>query len=371
MAVQTKDKNSMLPIAAGAMFALGFLCRVLMGNLTRIPFLLLAVSYVLFAVVLFARQKNALILAPIALLFVSKFCIYGFVYGGLQVYYFLEFLCLVSFFIIALLNIQGKGKALWFLPGIFAALSAVNSLLNVLRIIPIILSNGDFPVLPRILVGNLVEPILYVAGILLAAKWFAGSGMEKKTPCSGAGAEESVPAYAPQSADGYCSMAVHVLLMLLTCGVYNLVWIYRVTKYLNCVEGNQPRNATNKLLLCMFVPFYSIYWTYQSAQRIDKLAKQKGRASDISTLCLVLAILLPIVPPILMQAKINEIVGGPDESASAPAYAPASTAAYTPASSANMNTGVADELKKYKELLDSGVISREEFDAKKKQLLGL
>ena len=30
-----------------------------------------------------------------------------------------------------------------------------------------------------------------------------------------------------------------------------------------------------------------------------------------------------------------------------------------------------DELKKYKELLDSGVISQEEFDAKKKQLLGL
>ncbi len=31
----------------------------------------------------------------------------------------------------------------------------------------------------------------------------------------------------------------------------------------------------------------------------------------------------------------------------------------------------ADELKKFKELLDSGVISQEEFDAKKKQLLGL
>lgn len=33
--------------------------------------------------------------------------------------------------------------------------------------------------------------------------------------------------------------------------------------------------------------------------------------------------------------------------------------------------GNADELKKYKELLDNGVISQEEFDAKKKQLLGL
>ena len=31
----------------------------------------------------------------------------------------------------------------------------------------------------------------------------------------------------------------------------------------------------------------------------------------------------------------------------------------------------ADELKKYKDLIDSGVISQEEFDAKKKQLLGL
>ena len=31
----------------------------------------------------------------------------------------------------------------------------------------------------------------------------------------------------------------------------------------------------------------------------------------------------------------------------------------------------ADQLKKFKELLDSGVISQEEFDAKKKQLLGL
>ena len=31
----------------------------------------------------------------------------------------------------------------------------------------------------------------------------------------------------------------------------------------------------------------------------------------------------------------------------------------------------ADELKKYKELLDSGIISQEEFDVKKKQLLGL
>jgi predicted Zn-dependent peptidase len=34
-------------------------------------------------------------------------------------------------------------------------------------------------------------------------------------------------------------------------------------------------------------------------------------------------------------------------------------------------TSSADELKKYKDLLDQGIITQEEFDAKKKQILGL
>ena len=39
----------------------------------------------------------------------------------------------------------------------------------------------------------------------------------------------------------------------------------------------------------------------------------------------------------------------------------------------NTSTRVSDsdEIKKYKELLDSGIITQEEFEAKKKQLLGL
>ena len=40
-------------------------------------------------------------------------------------------------------------------------------------------------------------------------------------------------------------------------------------------------------------------------------------------------------------------------------------------SAAPIASSNADEIKKYKELLDSGIITQEEFDAKKKQLLGL
>ena len=49
---------------------------------------------------------------------------------------------------------------------------------------------------------------------------------------------------------------------------------------------------------------------------------------------------------------------------------------YQPASVSPINKPAAsvngtEEIKKYKELLDSGIITQEEFDAKKKQLLGL
>ena len=50
---------------------------------------------------------------------------------------------------------------------------------------------------------------------------------------------------------------------------------------------------------------------------------------------------------------------------------PVTVAAPTPIIKQEVPQSNAEELKKYKELLDMGVISQEEFDAKKKQLLGL
>ena len=160
----------------------------------------------------------------------------------------------------------------------------------------------------------------------------------------------------------YCGMAKHVLLLLFTFGIWYLIWIYRMTNYTNVVENEEYRDPTKKLLLCMFIPFYSIYWTYKTAQRIDKMAITNGISSDMTTLCLILAIFVPIIPPILMQDKMNNIVR---------------TNNTQPVSRQEKETvnketfGTAEQLKEFKELLDSGVITQEEFDAKKKQLLGL
>ena len=94
------------------------------------------------------------------------------------------------------------------------------------------------------------------------------------------------------------------------------------------------------------------------------MAAAKNIPSDLSTLCLILAIFVPIIPPILMQDKLNDIV--------TPTAAPAAPAAPAPAPAAPTSVSeAADDLLKLKELLDAGILTQEEFDAKKKQLLGL
>lgn len=165
------------------------------------------------------------------------------------------------------------------------------------------------------------------------------------------------------TSEAYCSLVNHILLLLFTFGIWQFIWIYRMTEYTNAVQDEEPRNPTNKLLLSLFVPFYIIYWTYKTAQRVDKMAATKGLTSDMATLCLILEIFVPIIPPILLQDKMNNIITAGD---ARPAAAPKAQKTNNDAT-----LGTAEELKTYKELLDSGVITQEEFDAKKKQLLGL
>ena len=106
----------------------------------------------------------------------------------------------------------------------------------------------------------------------------------------------------------YCDLVMHIILLLFTFGVWHFIWIYRMTEYLNKDYYEPPRVPWKKLLLCMFVPFYLIYWTYKSAQRVERMSGRYGMRVDISTLCLVLEIFVPIVPPIIIQDKVNNII---------------------------------------------------------------
>lgn len=183
---------------------------------------------------------------------------------------------------------------------------------------------------------SMLDPFLYLAMILI------GTSLTYKPKQYDNASEEA----------GYINMGKHILLCVFTFGIWYLIWVYRTTSYLNRAPDAEQYNPATKLLLFIFVPFYSIYWFYKHGQRIDSLTKSKNlNASDMEITCLVLGIFIPIIACFLMQDRINSISVSDTGSFAVPEYI--------------------ENLKQLKELLDDGVITQEEFAAKKKQILGL
>lgn len=410
--MEQKRKPSVYPVIAGvalvlyAMTRLRLAVRIIEYGADFVPFyiIILAMLCAFAAVTMFTLRRDWMPVAAFGLL--ALLDLYSFVAGlgadhGFSlvtelIWQLAPLLRAVSAALTALLlamfclNIlpqwRGNGAQLWFVPALLYATQTV--LYQTWQL----LEGYDFGDFLVNLLMELINEAPFIAALALAALWavrpYAApravpSGQSAGTDAFPAGsaferADAAAAAPSGEGQPGYCSLAKHILLLLFTFGIWNLIWIYRTTEFLNCVHDEPPRDPTKKLLLCMFVPFYPIYWVYQSAKRVDRLAAQRGVPSDIATICLVLEFFIPIVPAILLQDKINTAAAAaarPAEPAASAPAAPAEPAASVPSeAAAPEQTGtdmLAAQLRTYKQLLDTGVITQEEFDAKKKQLLGL
>ncbi len=114
--------------------------------------------------------------------------------------------------------------------------------------------------------------------------------------------------------DNYTNIIKHFILLFVTFGIWRLIWVFRTTKMLNNVEGENYRGPAKKLLMVWyytgyFIPFYYIYWTYKTAKRVDNLCSQYNIDSDIAKSCLACSCLVFGVDAsaIIIQNKINEI----------------------------------------------------------------
>lgn len=103
---------------------------------------------------------------------------------------------------------------------------------------------------------------------------------------------------------GFCGLVKHILLLVFTCGIWSYIWVYRTTEFLNRTDREQ-QSAGLQVLLCILVPFYTVYWYYKNAQRIDRFAAANGVYSDLETPCLVCSLLVSGAAAIIMQEKLN------------------------------------------------------------------
>ena len=377
-------KQSSIHLLAGALYAVMALL-LLIGLFSGFSFwsLLLMLTFAALGGLLFMERRDVLL--PTA------FCVYAvltlitlfraFTFANLLYLLGVAFAAVIMFAFLTdyLPNLRATVKSLWFAP---AALLALRFIIVVIQAISIRIRYG-FSILPF---RGILYVLCEIAAILVACLWAVrlspdeiptrnafqedGAPFQDNTPTQNSA---PVTRAVPAEGEGYYSLVLHVVLLLFTFGIWELIWVYRMTDYLNRVEGEEYRDPTKKLLLCIFVPFYFIYWTYKSAQRIDKYAQMNGVQSDIATLCLVLCFFVSILPPILMQDKVNAIVTARGGQTPSDPFDPQPNRGPAPNASSPRSdvSSIADDLARLQDLLNRGLITQEEYDAKRRQIIGL
>ncbi len=94
-------------------------------------------------------------------------------------------------------------------------------------------------------------------------------------------------------------------LSIITLGLYWLYWIYKVTEFMNRDETMAQRSPGVQTALCL-IPFYDIYWYFETSKRMDNLMTTVDRSEDNEILSVLLMFFggLFVVGPV-MQQKIN------------------------------------------------------------------
>ena len=103
-------------------------------------------------------------------------------------------------------------------------------------------------------------------------------------------------------------MPMEIFLYIITCGVWELVWVYQVSKYLNEATGEQERNPAGCVWLSL-LPFYRAYWAYRQALRIETLLEKRGEKTEsLAIVAFMAALLCPLLAFVAIQNKIKALL---------------------------------------------------------------
>ncbi len=303
-------------ILYGVMTVLSFWTDLSSYNLTLFT-LLQVLAYGCIALFLFLRMPVGTAAGAGALALSSVITLlYNTVFMGypLNITYVLQVLlsiaCYVLLAVIAGARLAKPGnKAIAFLPAGLYLLSYIITVFTNSGVLAYYWQNTSFISAEDMAwLAQLVFYVYIAPFIVLIALVFAGLWLPYASRPKAAAAPAGAGTVQPPAAEGYCGMFKHFFLLIFTFGIWLCIWIYRTTRFLNRVQDEPPRKPARKLLLCMFIPFYYIYWIYRSAQRMDKLMNRSGIPANGATFQLLMAFFAPGVCPIMLQDKINTVV---------------------------------------------------------------
>ena len=112
----------------------------------------------------------------------------------------------------------------------------------------------------------------------------------------------------PES-EGVISVGTSVILSIITCGIYGLVWQYKQMKVLNSWLNRKEYSFGKWLLLSIITcGIFGVYNEYKMARGIIEVQQQnKLLVNNVATICLIMTLIgLGIVSMAIQQSEINK-----------------------------------------------------------------
>lgn len=108
------------------------------------------------------------------------------------------------------------------------------------------------------------------------------------------------------------SIAVCIILSLVTCGIYGIYWLVCMVNDLNTATGDAGATSGGMVVLLTLVTcgIYGLYWLYKAGTQVTVIQQRYSGRSDSSNgiLYLILGIFgLSIVSYALIQSELNKV----------------------------------------------------------------
>lgn len=106
-------------------------------------------------------------------------------------------------------------------------------------------------------------------------------------------------------------IAIAVILSIVTCGIYGLIWFINIINDLN-VAAQTPEDKSAGMIILLSIVTCGIYgyiWLYKAGEKIDSIRQMNGEAPQSSSLLYLLLCIfgLSIVVYCLIQSELNKV----------------------------------------------------------------
>ena len=106
------------------------------------------------------------------------------------------------------------------------------------------------------------------------------------------------------------NIAICIILTIVTCGIYGLIWMASLNDELCAVSGQPGGTSGGMVVLFSIITcgIYAIYWAYKMGEAVEMIHAQRGiPGSSAPILYLVLMLLgVGVIAYALMQNELNQ-----------------------------------------------------------------